>query len=313
MASAPSALAAFDAHGTLGALSVGVLISSFLFGIVTVQAYVYYTRFPEDQMKLKILVAVVWLFELAHCISICHSLYSLTISHYGDPRALVRPPSTLFLAIIFSGVIGPLVQAFFAERVRVVSGQLIIPIICWTLSAVRLAMSLVAASEAFQMTTLAQYQKEWKWLLTTVLAIGAAVDIIVAAALCYHLRIQRSNSHEKTAMMIDKIIAWTIQTGLMTSLTGLVMLICFLAMPGNFVWLAFFMFLARMFSNSLLASLNARSILRSSKFVELQQSQGSTFNASNTRYPQSQVSVRMTKLTEVTTDTKADPNYNDMA
>ncbi|KAF8148391.1 hypothetical protein B0H34DRAFT_802933 [Crassisporium funariophilum] len=300
--------AAFDAHGTLGALSVGVLISCFLFGIVTVQAYIYYTRFPEDQFKWKFLVTFVWFFELAHCISICHSLYYLTINQYGNPKALIKPPHTLFLAIVFSGVIGPVVQAFFAERVRVVSGKLIIPIICWTLSAVRLGMSAAAAGEAFQMTSLSSFQKEFKWLLTTVLAVGCAVDVLVAGALCYYLNQQKSNSHERTAIMIDKIIAWTVQTGLMTSLTGLVMLIFFVAMPGNFIWLCFFMFLARMFSNSLLASLNARTILRQTNFVELQHpSQGSATYASNTRYHPSQtVSVRMTKLTEVTGDSKGD-------
>ncbi|KAJ3512183.1 hypothetical protein NLJ89_g3670 [Agrocybe chaxingu] len=230
--------AALDVNGTLGALSVGVLISVFLFGIATVQAYIYYSNFPDDKVRLKVLVAVVWILELAHCISICHSLYFFTISSYGDPRALIKPPSTLYLTIIFSGFIVPIVQVHsFLRR-----------------ALVRFSMSLVASAEAFRMTTLEQYQEDWKWLLTTVLAMGAATDIIVAAALCFYLRAQRSTSHEKTVTMIDKIIAWTIQTGLMTSLTGLVMLICFLAMPHNFVWLGFFMFLARMFSNSLYAS-----------------------------------------------------------
>ncbi|CAA7270107.1 unnamed protein product [Cyclocybe aegerita] len=304
---------ALDVNGTLGALCIGVLISVFLFGIATVQAYIYYSNFPEDKVKLKILVAVVWILELAHCISICHSLYFFTISSYGDPRALIKPPSTLYLTIIFSGFIVPIVQAFFAERVRVISGRLLIPIVCWTLSVVRFSMSLVASAEAFRMTTLEQYQKDWKWLLTTVLAMGAATDIIVAAALCFYLRAQRSTSHEKTVTMIDKIIAWTIQTGLMTSLTGLVMLICFLAMPHNFIWLGFFMFLARMFSNSLFASLNARRILRSTGFAEM--SLSGTYNGASSRHPTSQLEIRMTNLTErmppETTKTNAD--FHDIA
>jgi len=43
-------------NGTLGALEIGVLISLFLFGIVTVQTSVYYDRFPKDPWHVKFLV-----------------------------------------------------------------------------------------------------------------------------------------------------------------------------------------------------------------------------------------------------------------
>ncbi|KAF8148435.1 hypothetical protein B0H34DRAFT_737033 [Crassisporium funariophilum] len=319
----------FDAHGTLGALSVGVLISCFLFGIVTVQTYIYYSRFPDDQPKWKYLVAFVWILELAHCISICHSLYILTISNYGHPEALVKPPVSLFLAIILSGVLAFVVQGFFAERVRIVSGKRLIPIICWVLVGIQYIMHLVAAAEAFKMTTLAEYEKEWKWLISSMLAVGAAVDLIIAAVLCYYLKQQKLNCHAKTAIMVDKIIAWTIQTGVITSFSGVIMLICYLAMPENLVWLSFFMFFARMFSNSLLAScalfnrifpatltvivhsLNTRIFLRGGAHVDVQSEMGSNlYNGGNnyaTRSQPTQVSVHMTRLTEVTIDSKVYP------
>src|ERR1700728_4763763 len=43
-------------HYTLGALEIGILISLFLFGIVTVQCSVYYDRFPNDSWHIKFLV-----------------------------------------------------------------------------------------------------------------------------------------------------------------------------------------------------------------------------------------------------------------
>ncbi|KAJ7214427.1 hypothetical protein GGX14DRAFT_610871 [Mycena pura] len=52
----------FKADNTLGAFQIGILVSYMLFGITTSQAYVYYTRFPEDstRLNLKALVAFVW-------------------------------------------------------------------------------------------------------------------------------------------------------------------------------------------------------------------------------------------------------------
>lgn len=40
----------------LGAFQIGVLVSYALFGIVTAQTYTYFAKFPEDSLKLKILV-----------------------------------------------------------------------------------------------------------------------------------------------------------------------------------------------------------------------------------------------------------------
>jgi hypothetical protein len=39
-----------------GVLQIGVLISYALFGVTTTQTYIYYSRFPDDSLKLKALV-----------------------------------------------------------------------------------------------------------------------------------------------------------------------------------------------------------------------------------------------------------------
>lgn len=52
IASPPS----FDANSTLGALEIGVLIATCLFGALTVQVYIYYARFPQDPWGIKAMV-----------------------------------------------------------------------------------------------------------------------------------------------------------------------------------------------------------------------------------------------------------------
>jgi hypothetical protein len=46
----------FNPHATIGALEIGVLLSAFLFGIVTVQTFMYFKKFPNDTWMLKLLV-----------------------------------------------------------------------------------------------------------------------------------------------------------------------------------------------------------------------------------------------------------------
>jgi len=55
---------------------------------------------------------------------------------------------------------------------------------------------------------------------------------------------------------------WTIETGLLTSVAAVTMLVCFLLMQDNFIWIAIYTFLAKLFSNSFLVSLNARDVER---------------------------------------------------
>ena len=44
-------------NSTLGALQIGVYISLVLFGVVSLQTYYYYAKFPEDRATLKIFVS----------------------------------------------------------------------------------------------------------------------------------------------------------------------------------------------------------------------------------------------------------------
>jgi len=53
-----SGLVHVDLHDTIGALQIGSLFAIFLFGIVTVQAYLYYNAFREDRWMYKTLVSV---------------------------------------------------------------------------------------------------------------------------------------------------------------------------------------------------------------------------------------------------------------
>ncbi|KAJ6546339.1 hypothetical protein B0H10DRAFT_1736755, partial [Mycena sp. CBHHK59/15] len=180
-----------------GALQIGVLVSYALFGVTTTQTYIYYTKFPDDTRQIKLMVAFIWLCELAHAICIGHTIYVTTISDYGHPEHLVRAPESLSTAILFSGVVGPCVQAFFSFRIYMLSKSLYIPCICWTLSFLRMVGSVAVFILALQMVSLASYEAQWGWLLNTILAIGAAVDLIIASTLVYLLSKQRDLAHKR--------------------------------------------------------------------------------------------------------------------
>ncbi|KAI0731470.1 hypothetical protein C8Q72DRAFT_228450 [Fomitopsis betulina] len=64
----------------------------------------------------------------------------------------------------------------------------------------------------------------------------------------------------RTDSLIDKLTYWTINNGLLTSVVGLAVIITFVTMPYNMIYVALHPLLSKLYANSLLATLNFRSI-----------------------------------------------------
>ncbi|KAF8646928.1 hypothetical protein AX16_007020 [Volvariella volvacea WC 439] len=255
---------------TIGALIVGALVSTFLFGITTLQTYIYVGRFTEDRAIVKVMVFIVWILEFAHTIAVSNGLYYMIMASYTDPthQAFVQGvdiDSGFRIAIFFSGCIAALVQAYFAHRLRIMCEQIIIPVIFYFLATVRLCgwigVSIAGITRSTLRPMTMPVADTWGWPLVPLLAAGAGVDIVLAGIICYHFHATRTKVGGSAPLM-DKLMLWTIQNGLMTGLAGIVTVICLVTMKDNFIWIAVLMVLTRLFSNSFLASLNARQQLR---------------------------------------------------
>lgn len=246
---------------TVGAVEIGVMISIFLFGLVSVQTFGYYKKFSNDPWQLRTFVGVIWTLELTHCALSAHSVYWVTVTNFGRTAVLNEIPPALGASVALSGIIGPAIQAFFAHRVLRLSRSWIIPSICWLLCILRCASLLVVTGASYTSDTLLHFKHKWDWILVTSLAISTAVDVLIAGSLCYFLWKRRDGAFARTTTVVDQLIMWSIQTGLLTSIGTVVMLILFLVVH-NHAWLAVFFVISRLFSNSLMASLNARAKLR---------------------------------------------------
>ncbi|KAJ7462953.1 hypothetical protein FB451DRAFT_1266413 [Mycena latifolia] len=255
---------------TLGAYQIGVLVSYVLFGVTTAQMYIYYTRFPEDSIKLKVLVAFVWACELAHTLCVGYSLYVWTISEYGHPELIFGHYNTsLAVAVVFSGLIGASVQGFFSLRIYSLSKKVYTPLFIWIMSFWRLLGGILVLTGTLQSITVEGAEGNWGWAILASWSVSAANDLAITVALVTILIRQRPYAQKRTVVLVDKLIAWTIETGMLTSACGIALLICFVTMRNNYIFLAFFAVEARMFSNSLLASLNSRETLRAMNEVSL--------------------------------------------
>lgn len=94
--------------------------------------------------------------------------------------------------------------------------------------------------------------------------VRAACDMVTAAGTVWSLRKKRCSGIRDMAMMIDQLVLWTIETGLITSLMAIALATWFLVVKQNYVWFGVWFMWPNVVGNSLLASLNRRLLLRES-------------------------------------------------
>ncbi|KAJ7624335.1 hypothetical protein DFH06DRAFT_1481644 [Mycena polygramma] len=251
----------FDVDDTFGALLIGTLVSYVLFGVATTQAHIYWGRFPDDSRKMKAMVVVVWCFEFAHAICIGHTIYTMVITNFGRPN-LVTLPASLITSTVIGSLVSWFIQSFFAFRIYTLSQSLWIPCICWAMSLFRLVPANVVMLKYGIHLPLPVFLQRWGWLFDTVWAVSAFNDLLIAGSLVYLLYQRRAMALKNTVAVLDKMIAWTIETGVVTSIASLTMMSVFVSTRSNFIWTAIFIVIPRLFSNSFFASLNSRAALR---------------------------------------------------
>ncbi|KAJ6580826.1 hypothetical protein B0H19DRAFT_485668 [Mycena capillaripes] len=252
----------FNPDSTLGAMLIGVLVSYVLFGVTTTQVYIYSSRFPNDSRKIKLLVALVWFCELGHVICIGHTLYTLVITDIVHPGNISAMPQSLNASTLFNAVVATCVQGFLSFRIYRLWKRLYIPLLTWTLSFLFMGATAVVFTVGMQAIPFQMFEARWGWLLDSLWSVAAANDLIIALTLVYWLVRGRDDSDQIRTPVIDKLIMWTIETGLITSAAAVLNLACFVTMKQNLIWIAWYVVTARLYSNSFLASLNSRATLR---------------------------------------------------
>ncbi|KAH7907136.1 hypothetical protein BJ138DRAFT_533211 [Hygrophoropsis aurantiaca] len=144
-------------------------------------------------------------------------------------------------------------------RIHVISKHRIIPALFWLVCLAQLAASFGLGSYGIKYhDSLQHVLADFAWLIQGGIILGAVCDTLVAAMMCYYLRREKSIAITRTALLLNRLMKYTIETGVLTSLTNLIIVICYLTMPTNMIWLSVFLILAEVYANALLANLNAR-------------------------------------------------------
>ncbi|KAI5123448.1 hypothetical protein M0805_008820 [Coniferiporia weirii] len=251
-------MAGYD--NTLGAAFVGFAVACLLLGVLSTQVYSYFVRYTYDRPLYKALVLSVWILETFHSALTGHSVYHYAITNFADPFALLIPTWTLVIQVLVGAVISVLVKSAFAMRVWRFSHQnVVLTGVIAILNVAIIALAVIFTIKAFKITTFLDLS-DLKWVTTAVLATSVFTDLVIAASLTYYLHHLRNAFSANT--LVNGLIRYSLETGAITSICGIATLIAFDALPTTFVYMSFFFVLSKLYSNSLLATLNTRRVNR---------------------------------------------------
>ncbi|KDR70542.1 hypothetical protein GALMADRAFT_18588, partial [Galerina marginata CBS 339.88] len=106
---------------------IGHLLHWGIFGVLSMQVYMYYLAFPNDSGRIRLLVGVVYLFETAQLFILTQSAFIAFAEGFGNLLMMDRIGTIWFSVPIMGGIVAFTVQSFYAYRVSVLSKSVIVP------------------------------------------------------------------------------------------------------------------------------------------------------------------------------------------
>ncbi|KAF7337676.1 hypothetical protein MSAN_02241100 [Mycena sanguinolenta] len=246
---------------TLGALMAGALVAVGLSAIVGFQTFLYFQIFPQDTVRYKFLVAWTWLTDTAHTISYCVMIWQYAVLNFTNPAILLEILTGFPVVVVFTLIATLNANVFYAWRIHKMSkyNWWLTGTICF-LCVARTALGFFVAVELRVFKTWAAVQPI-KPAIVSGMAVSVATDVVISAARYYYLR-DLKQGYMAVQEMVDTVVIFTINDGLLTCALLGATIACFLGMPNNFVWIALYGTAAKLYSNSVLATLNLRNWYR---------------------------------------------------
>ncbi|KAF7302846.1 hypothetical protein MKEN_01246700 [Mycena kentingensis (nom. inval.)] len=248
----------------LGPVLLGIIINSFIFGIIVQQAVLYYTgvggRFRSDSPLIKGLVAWALLLDLVHSAAIIWVIWQYAITHFGDQAFLATTPWPYPMTPIFSACASVPIQIFLSWRVKALSKSWYFFVFLTSLSVVSGCLAFVSAIKAFQASNIADFAVLIP-IVDTWLSFSVACDVFLTVFLFIFLR-QSRTGFKRTDSVITRLISKSIETASLNTIISVLDLITFTLLQNTNFHFVFALVAGRLYTNTLLATLNSREKIR---------------------------------------------------
>lgn len=248
---------------------LGYMSSYLLQGILFVQLFIYYVTFPKDARYIKI---VVWATFFLECITSVLATVAALWSLVGQGYFFTVSSLPLFRAMApLCGVVTLIVHCFYAWRIHVLRGPLMIPFIIFALTIAQCIAVIISGTKLLGVGMDSYSHPQDLWPNIVWLGGSAICDFIIATSLIHLLR--RATSHlPRARTRLQTVMLVAVETGTITAFGALIELAFFIAFRNSFIHYIMFFMLPKLYANCMMATLNSRSLNPSYRPLSLRES-----------------------------------------
>lgn len=253
--------------GEFGVILIGGLIASILYGITTLQTYLYFMHHSEgDGWTMKLAVAAIWIFESLHVSFVGHMLNYYLIVNYGVPSSLEYIVWSFPASVLANTFVLVIFQCFFTRKIYYLCRPrlrwwVIGPIILLVL--IRIGFGIETLVLLFVNNAVSSASSTRFYGSVPTASADPLADVLITASLCVLLHEGGSRSvYPRTKRLVNTLIIYTVNRCLLT--LPVVVAELGVAVAGKAAWsMGLNFIIGKLYANSLLATLNTRQYLRS--------------------------------------------------
>ncbi|KDR70018.1 hypothetical protein GALMADRAFT_255379 [Galerina marginata CBS 339.88] len=251
-----------DIGRLVGPLLIGHLLNWCLFGVLSLQTYMYYLAFPNDPKHNRLLVFGVYLFEAVQTMLLTQSAFHAFAANFGNIVELDRIGTIWFSVPVMGGIVAFAVQSFYAYRISILAQSKIVATFIVFLSMVQLGGAIATGFESHKAVFNSQFLGKASFITVGIWNGGSALcDAIIAICMTVYLS-RRNTGMKHTQVLLNKIIRLTIETGSASAVIA-ILTFALAILPGHPTYYqATVALLGKLYANSMLAVFNSRMGIR---------------------------------------------------
>ncbi|KDR78573.1 hypothetical protein GALMADRAFT_1256721 [Galerina marginata CBS 339.88] len=269
-----------DLQNIAGPLLISLFLNSGFYGILSVQVYLYYLAFPNDEAWVKCLIYGVFIVETFQTAYFTETVFNTIVSGFLNPALLDKIGPLWFIVPVITGIVTFVSQAFYVYRINALGGSKVVGAIIAFLAVAQLGGSVVVGVEMRHVKRFSRLLDRGSKLVVAICG-GSSVlcDLIIAVSMTYLLARSIDQVKGQTRKRLRKLVRLSIETGSLTAIMAILNIMLVVvpmgfksnSKPGSMTpayYQTTATVLSKMYANTLVVMLNSRMEMRANRKLE---------------------------------------------
>ncbi|KDR83608.1 hypothetical protein GALMADRAFT_133037 [Galerina marginata CBS 339.88] len=252
----------------IGVLLIGLFFNTYLYGLVTYQFIVYHNTKFNDRLWIRAVVGFLFVLDTLHSAVAVYAGWEACVTNYDNPASLAFISWTIPFTALATSLAAFVTQMFLGHRVFILTKSTPLVAFIGILSLLGLVFGFYAGIYSGILHAVAKFGPLGPYV-TCWLVFQTAADLIITVSLSFVLSRSRTG-FRRTDTIINRIIRGAVQTGLFVSLFALGDMFSFLLHRDTNLYAMFAYPMGRIYTNTLLDTLNARTALKSQSNTQVE-------------------------------------------